>query len=81
MVVHCSAGCGRAGTYCVVDTAIARGGWESIETIVKQFRRQRMSLVQNLRQFVLCHETFLEWMAFASEEQVEREDLEVDDMA
>lgn len=134
MLVHCSAGCGRTGAFCTVDTVIdmlkrrrqtatetgassgadAEGdismtdavsprthqaptdpsesyfqqsfsslnsvvkvnsqgevnldtAWvkdDSIDLIqrtVKDFREQRLSMVQSLRQFVLCYETILEW--------------------
>ncbi|KAH6656684.1 hypothetical protein BKA67DRAFT_513742 [Truncatella angustata] len=135
MVVHCSAGCGRTGTFCTVDSVIdmlkrqrlaALGASQSphgdsdvdmedpispmaaskspamsrqsttessldsvfkpaidrsfsessidvtdwmkddsldlIEHTVEDFRGQRLSMVQSLRQFVLCYETVLEWM-------------------
>lgn len=80
IVVHCSAGCGRTGTFCTVDSVVAtlearmeergtsiRGFVDdcSEEDIVAQtvedFRHQRLSMVQTLRQFVLCYETVLEW--------------------
>jgi tyrosine-protein phosphatase 2/3 len=130
ILVHCSAGCGRTGTFCTVDTAVdllrkqmARRekqgrGWTTaedtgavpmeldgtpksqkttkpvngstsnpfdrsisqrnwpkneeellqrddvdlIETTVEVFRLQRLSMVQSLRQFVLCYESILEWI-------------------
>ncbi|KAK8086582.1 hypothetical protein PG994_001556 [Apiospora phragmitis] len=116
MLVHCSAGCGRTGTFCTVDSVIdmlkreriasvsankrkdndgdinmdgvtapqasARAGsgpnnggdtpldlsWvgdDSIDLIartVEDFRSQRLSMVQSLRQFVLCYETIVEWI-------------------
>ncbi|KAL1837686.1 hypothetical protein VTJ49DRAFT_3512 [Mycothermus thermophilus] len=133
MLVHCSAGCGRTGAFCTVDSVIdmlkrqrqhmlrqrSRGAgtqtqhgaqppdpdpdgdvsmaegdaavcndrdansrpgasaegdstidtsWlddDSIDLIaqtVEDFRGQRLSMVQSLRQFVLCYETILEWM-------------------
>jgi protein-tyrosine phosphatase len=31
--------------------------------VVGDFRDQRLSMVQSLRQFVLCYETVLEWFA------------------
>lgn len=118
MLVHCSAGCGRTGTFCTVDSVIdmlkrqrlsatkssdddgdvymkesspvrrrssaaptslkARHtedgkkeievGWlddnnlDLVETTVEDFRRQRLSMVQSLRQFVLCYETIAEWV-------------------
>jgi tyrosine-protein phosphatase 2/3 len=129
MLVHCSAGCGRTGTFCAVDSVIdmlkrqrqakhaanhaprpldldgdimmddtdgavspftdkqmkwptvsnnahrrATAGAEHIDTgflkddtvdliqsTVEDFRTQRLSMVQSLRQFVLCYETILEW--------------------
>lgn len=136
MLVHCSAGCGRTGTFCTVDSVIdmlkrdrqakraagpgasklsssaedvemSDGGhdggdvsprtqsqhkqaavaalkarlqqsqppggstidssWLGDETVdliertVEDFRQQRLSMVQSLRQFVLCYETVLEW--------------------
>lgn len=34
-----------------------------VQRTVEDFRRQRLSMVQSLRQFVLCYETVLEWIA------------------
>ncbi|KAI1813499.1 hypothetical protein GGS20DRAFT_475864 [Poronia punctata] len=118
MLVHCSAGCGRTGTFCTVDsvidmlkrqrlTSVTRkprqdtdgdvvmdegasspkkakhedfsserrrslkggdAGWvgeselDLIEATVEDFRRQRLSMVQSLRQFVLCYESITEWV-------------------
>ncbi|KAF7854743.1 hypothetical protein EAF04_010311 [Stromatinia cepivora] len=105
MLVHCSAGCGRTGTFCTIDSVIdmlkrqhkeqkhgttpmefdstndggylghgkkntqADMGWvfdqdtDLVEKTVEDFRGQRISMVQNLLQFVLCYETVLEWIA------------------
>lgn len=126
MLVHCSAGCGRTGAFCTVDSVIdmlkrqrqhmlgpspnGTGGraqssaldrdsdgdismddgpevpattdqhhgldndpgidtsWldddstDLIAQTVEDFRGQRLSMVQSLRQFVLCYETVLEWI-------------------
>jgi len=139
MLVHCSAGCGRTGAFCTVDSVIdmlkrqrlaqmtqkrkrdsvsgrdaegdvdmnisispldtttkdpstffqaamtrsTSGGagrgkdpagqsidldWlndDSVDLVastVEDFRRQRLSMVQSLRQFVLCYETAMEWI-------------------
>ncbi|KAL9050194.1 MAG: hypothetical protein Q9162_006789 [Coniocarpon cinnabarinum] len=110
VLVHCSAGCGRTGTFCTVDTVVdilkrqrrhrnrprqptpmdldsdergngmdapsinpkpqnVDGEWlnqdntDLVERVVDEFRLQRLSMVQSLRQFVLCYETVLEWIA------------------
>lgn len=147
MLVHCSAGCGRTGTFCTVDSVIdmmkrqrqwrgqrahkramtpgeerakrqhseeksgadgdgdvemgvpptpepvsaaARGeffaaavvaegqgrqvdtsswlddeGMDLVAATVEDFREQRLSMVQSLRQFVLCYETVVEWVVRA----------------
>lgn len=110
IMVHCSAGCGRTGTFCTVDSVIDRlkrqrqqskahrgemnkhdggggdddppdrkdidemeseGDWFSqgqvdmVAHTVENFRLQRLSMVQTLRQFVLCYESILEWLAKA----------------
>ena len=44
------------------------GGWilkddeDLVAKTVSDFRLQRLSMVQTLRQFVLCYETVLEWI-------------------
>lgn len=130
MLVHCSAGCGRTGTFCTVDTVIdmlkrqrlaylqkdritdgdgdvqmegsdivssssptqsntlpslgsfmasrktslsqgeptldlswlGKDDLDLIQKTVEDFREQRISMVQNLRQYVLCYETVMEWI-------------------
>lgn len=110
VLVHCSAGCGRTGTFCTVDTVVdmlrrqrqqkqqkhpqnkrdsisdpmdldvsqqdpffsassgsdtkwmKNGNLDLVEKAVEDFRLQRLSMVQSLRQFVLCYETVLEWL-------------------
>ncbi|KLJ05450.1 hypothetical protein EMPG_11064 [Blastomyces silverae] len=109
ILVHCSAGCGRTGTYCTVDSVVdmlkrqrrvaladqrklaegsdggpVTGGGDSasnssgvvggedwlrrddidlIAATVEDFRLQRLSMVQSLKQLVLCYESVLEWIA------------------
>lgn len=69
MIVHCSAGCGRSGAFCAIDTVLYRLKHESqraeikdilLETI-SRFREQRLSMVQTLRQFVFCYEAIWWW--------------------
>ncbi|EMD60772.1 hypothetical protein COCSADRAFT_235794 [Bipolaris sorokiniana ND90Pr] len=96
ILVHCSAGCGRTGTFCTVDSVLdmlkrqrqARhmrqtnnnsnnktsekevkdDEWVNNEDMdliaktVEDFRLQRLSMVQSLRQFVLCYESVMEWL-------------------
>lgn len=102
IIVHCSAGCGRTGTFCTVDSVLdmlkrqrqaratrestpmdvddgntaqnehknvcEQGSWitrddmDLIEKTVEDFRLQRLSMVQSLRQFVLCYESVMEWL-------------------
>jgi protein-tyrosine phosphatase len=38
------------------------GNVDLIAKTVEEFRHQRLSMVQSLRQFVLCYETVLEWL-------------------
>ena len=88
IIVHCSAGCGRTGTFCTIDSVIdmlkrqrldreehdddrmeidseswiTRDDEDLVAKTVDDFRHQRLSMVQNLRQFVLCYESVLQWI-------------------
>eukprot|EP00160_Parvularia_atlantis_P020196 Unigene8254_Nuclearia_a/m.25347 Unigene8254_Nuclearia_a/g.25347 ORF Unigene8254_Nuclearia_a/g.25347 Unigene8254_Nuclearia_a/m.25347 type:complete len:310 (-) Unigene8254_Nuclearia_a:101-1030(-) len=59
-VVHCSAGCGRTGSFCVIDSAIdmVEHGYTKanvIHRVVDGFRGQRVGMVQTFPQYVFCH--------------------------
>ena len=41
---------------------VNRDDQDLIEKTVEDFRLQRLSMVQSLRQFVLCYESVLEWL-------------------
>jgi tyrosine-protein phosphatase 2/3 len=93
IIVHCSAGCGRTGTFCTIDSVIDmlkrqrldnsrnEHGMDMDEAIwvkndkedlvakaVNDFRHQRLSMVQNLRQFVLCYESVMQWIVAHQQE-------------
>ena len=127
VLVHCSAGCGRTGTFCTVDSVIDMlkrqrisrdkrdtspmdidrkspprtveesggdffasqfreresedsldGDWvlrddhDLVEKTVEDFRHQRLSMVQSLRQYVLCYESVMEWLVEQRVEAKER---------
>ncbi|GJJ78023.1 tyrosine-protein phosphatase 2/3 [Entomortierella parvispora] len=67
IVVHCSAGCGRTGAFCVIDTLLAQSRQNQLKAAttdavfetVSAFREQRLSMVQTLRQYVFCYEALL----------------------
>lgn len=75
IIVHCSAGCGRTGAFCTIDTLIQRlsnmehlteeeqrGEIDLIYQTVSKFREQRMSMVQTFRQFIFIYEAILWWI-------------------
>lgn len=71
LVIHCLAGCGRTGTLCTIDTVLSIMmenrlidlPQDPILDIVDNFRRQRILMVQNLRQYYLVYDTVLEFLA------------------
>lgn len=74
LLVHCSAGCGRTGCFITLDMVIdcfnhnsknTFDAWGSDDLVYKsvQFQRQqRISMVQNLGQFIYCYESILSYV-------------------
>lgn len=63
MVVHCSAGVGRTGTYIVIDTQLKRMAKEKNIDVygnVQSLRNQRLLMVQVEDQYVFIHNVLLE---------------------
>jgi len=73
IVVHCSAGIGRTGTFCTLDIAIRKFediGKVDIRKTVECIRAQRAFSIQMPDQYVFCHLAFLEYvlnMGYAEE--------------
>lgn len=69
-VVHCSAGCGRTGVFCVVDLLINifretrdyEFAYDPIFEIVDSLRRQRVLMVQTVRQYSFLYKTMVRYI-------------------
>ena len=64
IVVHCSAGIGRTGTFMTLDISILRleeTGLINIQSTVEKIRSQRANAVQMVDQYVFCYLALLEF--------------------
>ena len=64
IVVHCSAGIGRTGTFITLDISILRleeTGLINIQSTVEKIRSQRANSVQMADQYVFCYLALLEY--------------------
>ncbi|GAV50030.1 hypothetical protein ZYGR_0S01640 [Zygosaccharomyces rouxii] len=89
VLVHCSAGCGRTGVFITLDFILnvlteptnSRNSidvWNMQQDLifiaVNELRKQRISMVQNLTQYITCYESLLDY--FALERRKERGSVE-----
>ncbi|KAF5907246.1 NAD kinase isoform X1, partial [Clarias magur] len=64
-VVHCSAGIGRSGTFVAILWLIqlcVRGILPDVRLAVRDLRRHRVLMVQNVEQYILVHQCILHWL-------------------
>ncbi|XP_061180589.1 receptor-type tyrosine-protein phosphatase alpha-like [Saccostrea echinata] len=62
LLVHCSAGVGRTGTYIGLNVLLQQGretGRINVFEFVKQMREDRMTMVQTVEQYVFLHKALL----------------------
>lgn len=79
VLVHCSAGCGRTGVFITLDFLLNilcertnksnkidvwNASQDLIFIIVNELRRQRVSMVQNLTQYITCYQALLEFFSY-----------------
>jgi protein tyrosine phosphatase len=65
IIVHCSGGCGRTGTYIVVSILIERLKTEGVVDVfhtVRNLRLQRPGMVHTESQLEFCYQTTLEYL-------------------
>lgn len=79
-ITHCSAGCGRTGVFCAVDTIIDLSKYNGgsfnfpqnpVYHMVNNLRRQRVLMVQTMRQYYLIYDTLVYHVLHDTNEHVE----------
>ncbi|VDM26764.1 unnamed protein product [Toxocara canis] len=69
IVVHCSAGVGRSGSFMLIDSMrrhLLVSDSLNIEAHLRHIRQQRAKLVQTLEQYIFCHEAIRQLIAHGS---------------
>ena len=64
LVVHCSAGIGRTGTFITIDSCLRElnaAGTVDIKSALQRIRRQRAFCVQTAEQYSFCYVAVLEY--------------------
>lgn len=66
IVVHCSAGVGRSGTFITIDVCIQKletTGLVDVKSVVEKLRQQRYSSIQTKDQYTFCYKSIVEYAA------------------
>lgn len=64
IIVHCSAGVGRSGTFVTIDICIQKletTGLVDVKSTVEKLREQRYLSVQNNEQYIFCYKSVYEY--------------------
>uniref|UniRef100_A0AAG5DMF3 Protein-tyrosine-phosphatase n=1 Tax=Anopheles atroparvus TaxID=41427 RepID=A0AAG5DMF3_ANOAO len=80
LVVHCSAGVGRTGTFIALDIILQRMQQEkkiNVYDTVKRLRRQRVKMVQTLDQYAFLYQCCLEYVSKINRKKPKTSSVEV----
>uniref|UniRef100_A0A182YNU1 protein-tyrosine-phosphatase n=1 Tax=Anopheles stephensi TaxID=30069 RepID=A0A182YNU1_ANOST len=80
LVVHCSAGVGRTGTFIALDIILQRMHQEkkiNVYDTVKRLRRQRVKMVQTLDQYTFLYQCCLECVSKSNRKKPKTSNVEV----
>ncbi|XP_053379859.1 receptor-type tyrosine-protein phosphatase S-like [Mercenaria mercenaria] len=70
IIVHCSAGVGRTGTYIALDQLTEEGKCEGsvdVFNCVNRMREQRVNMVQTAEQYIFLHKSLVHSLSFGCE--------------